>query len=147
MKVILTENVETLGKIGDVVNVSTGYARNYLIPKKLAMFATEGNVKVHEHKKRMVQAKIRKQRQEAENLARQVENLSITIPAKVGEEDRLFGSVTSAMIQEALKREGIEIDKKRILLDEPIKSLGVFNVPVKIFPEVTAKVKIWVVKE
>jgi len=147
MKVILIENVENLGGIGDAVNVSAGYARNFLIPKKLAIQATDRSLGVLEHKQRLVDQKIRKEKGEAEDLAKQMEELSLTVAAQAGEENKLFGSVTSMTIQNALKAEGYVVDKKKILLEEPIKELGIYTVTIKLHQDVTANLKVWVVKE
>ena len=148
MKVILLEDVPDLGKTGDLVNVKDGYARNYLLPRKLAIAATPKNVKAFEHQKRLAEAKIRKKKSEAQSLAERIESISLTIPQKAGEEDKLFGSVTAMTIAEYLKdQEGIIIDKRKIELSEPIKRLGVYTVPVKIHPDVTANLRVWVVKE
>lgn len=147
MKVILKESVEKLGEIGDVVSVKPGYARNYLIPQGKATEATVRNVKVLEHQKRLVQDRINKTIKTAEALAGRLASMSVTISQKVGENDRLFGSVTAMDIAEALNEEGIEIDKKKFVLEEPIKKLGVYTVPIKLHAEVTANLKVWVVEE
>lgn len=146
MKVILTEDVERVGKVGDLVEISDGYARNFLIPKKLAAEATEKNVKALEHEKRLISDKVRKEKKEALELAKKINECSITIPVKVGEEDKLFGSVTAKDIAEALSREGIKIDKKKIQLESPLKELGVFDVPIKLHQETVASLKLWIVK-
>jgi len=147
MKVILTEDVPSLGSAGSLIKVKDGYARNYLIPHGKAVMATTQNVKQLEHQKMQVQARLQKIQREAEHLARRIEAISCTIAKAAGEEDKLFGSVTAADIQTSLKNEGIDIDKKKIMLDEPIKKLGIFTVPIKLHPAVTAQVKVWVVKE
>lgn len=147
MKVILKENVEDLGQIGDLVQVKPGYARNYLIPQSKAIEATIRNVKVLEHQKKLIQDKILKTVKTAEGLAQRIESTSVTISQKVGEDDRLFGSVTAINIAESLKEEGIDVNKKKISLEEPIKKLGVYSVPIKLHPEVTANLKVWVVEE
>lgn len=147
MKVILREEVETLGNAGDMVNVAPGYARNYLIPKKLAVAATANNVKSLEHEKRMLSHRLNKARKEAEKLSVKLSNLSCTIAKQAGEEDKLFGSVTTIDIEEALKNEGFKIERKKISLTEPIKHLGIYTVDIKLHPEVIAKLKIWVVKK
>jgi large subunit ribosomal protein L9 len=147
MKVILKENVEDLGQIGDLVQVKPGYARNYLIPQSRAVEATVRNVKVLEHQKKLIQDKILKTVKTAEGLAQRIESTSVTISQKVGEDDRLFGSVTAINIAESLKEEGIDVNKKKISLEEPIKKLGVYSVPIKLHPEVTANLKVWVVEE
>jgi large subunit ribosomal protein L9 len=147
MNVILTENVAHRGTAGDMLKVKDGYARNYLIPKGMAIVATTKNIKQLEHQKRQVQAKLNKLKKESEGIAKKIEGISCTIARAAGEEDKLFGSVTSADICTSLKNEGIDVDKKKILLDEPIKSLGIFTVPIKIQTDVTANLKVWVVKE
>jgi large subunit ribosomal protein L9 len=147
MQVILLENVPSLGKAGDLVKVSDGYGRNYLIPKKKALLATEKSLKVVEHQKRQVQQRLEKGRKDAEKLGQQIENLSCTFAKTVGESGKLFGSVTSMDIENYLKENGIEVDRKKISLEEPIKNLGMFTVPIKLSPEVTAQLKVWVVQE
>ena len=147
MNVILTEDVAHLGSAGDMLKVKDGYARNYLIPKGMAILATTENVKQLEHQKRQIQSKLNKLKKASESVAQQIESISCTIARAAGEEDKLFGSVTSADIYTSLKNEGIDVDKKKILLDEPIKSLGIFTVPIKIHTDVTANLKVWVVKE
>ena len=146
MKVILLEEIPSLGKAGDAVKVAEGYGRNYLIPQKKAIEATSKNIKVWEHQKNLLKDKIGKAKKETEKLAEKIEGLSCTISKQTGEEDKLFGSVTSMDIEESLKGEGIEIDRKKILLDEPIKKLGVYTIPIKLHPEVIANLKLWVVK-
>ncbi len=147
MNIILTEDVAHRGSAGDMLKVKDGYARNYLIPKGMAILATTENVKQLEHQKRQIQSKLNKLKKESEGIAQQLESISCTIARAAGEEDKLFGSVTSADIYTSLKNEGIDVDKKKILLDEPIKSLGIFTVPIKIHSDVTANLKVWVVKE
>jgi len=147
MKIILLENVPSLGKAGDLVKVSDGYGRNYLIPQKKAMVATEKSVKVIEHQKRLVQQRIDKAKKDAEKLGRQIESLSCTFAKTVGESGKLFGSVTSMDVENYLKENGIEVDRKKIALEEPIKNLGMFTVPIKLHPEVTSHLKVWVVQE
>ena len=147
MNIILTEDVESLGSAGDLVKVKDGFARNYLIPGGKAMVATTQNVKLLEHQKQLVQARLNKLKREAELLARKIEEVSCTVAKQVGEEDKIFGAVTAADIQGSLAHEGIEIDRRKIQLDEPLKSLGIFTVPVKLHQEVTAQLKVWVVKE
>jgi len=147
MKIILLENVPSLGKAGDLVKVSDGYGRNYLIPQKKAMVATEKSVKVIEHQKRLVQQRMDKTKKDAEKLGRQIESLSCTFAKTVGESGKLFGSVTSMDVENYLKENGIEVDRKKIALEEPIKNLGMFTVPIKLHPEVTSHLKVWVVQE
>ena len=147
MDIILTEDMHNLGAAGDLIKVKDGYARNYLIPKGMAVMATTQKMKSLEHQKRQVQSKLNKKKREAEALAKRLEEVSCTVSKMVGEDDKLFGSVTSADIQKSLKNEGLDIDKRTILLSDPIKSLGIFTVPIKVHPEVTAQVKVWVVKD
>jgi len=147
MQVILLENVPSLGKAGDLVKVSDGYGRNYLIPKKKALLATEKSLKVIEHQKRQVQQRLEKGKKDAEKLGQQIEKLSCTFAKTVGESGKLFGSVTSMDIENYLKENGIEVDRKKISLEEPIKNLGMFTVPIKLSAEVTAQLKVWVVQE
>ena len=147
MKVILLEDIPSLGKAGDLVKVSDGYGRNYLIPQKKAMVATEKSVKVMEHQKRLVQQRMEKAKKDAEKLGRQIENLSCTFAKTVGESGKLFGSVTSMDVENYLKENGIEVDRKKIALEEPIKNLGMFTVLIKLHPEVTTHLKVWVVQE
>ena len=147
MKVILLENVPPLGKAGDLVKVSDGYGRNYLIPQKKAVLATEKSLKVIEHQKRLIQQRMEKTKKDAEKLGQQIENLSCTFAKTVGESGKLFGSVTSMDIENYLKENGIKVDRKKIALEEPIKNLGVSNVPIKLHPEVTTHLKVWVVQE
>lgn len=146
MNIILTENVDGLGKIGDLVKVKPGYARNFLLPRGLALEANPRNVKELEHQKRQLERKMLKLTQEAEVLKQRLEAVSSCVFAhRAGEEGKLFGSVTSKEIAEKLAAEGLEIDRKKIQLDEPIKALGEFEVPVKLQAGVTATVKVSVV--
>lgn len=147
MEVILLEDVPVLGKMGEIIKVADGYGRNYLIPKGLAKVATSKNVKALEHDKRLIEHKRNRVKKQAQKLAEKIESLSITIPQAVGEQDKLYGSVTSMDIERYLKQEGIEIERKHIELEEPIKSLGIYNINVKVHPEVSAKLKVWVIKE
>jgi len=147
MQVILLEDVLTLGKAGDLLKVSDGYGRNYLIPQKKAILATEKNLKALEHQKRQVQHRMGKTKKDAERLAQQIGELSCTFAKTVGESGKVFGSVTSMEIENYLKENGIEVDRKRILLEEPIKNLGMFTVPIKLHPELIAHLRVWVVQE
>ena len=147
MQVILLENVPSLGKAGDLVKVSDGYGRNYLIPQKKAVLATERSLKVIEHQKRQVQQRMEKTKKDAEKMAQQIEKLSCTFTKTVGESGKVFGSVTSMDIENYLKENGIGVDRKKISLEEPIKNLGVFTIPIKLHPEVAAHLKVWVVQE
>lgn len=144
MKVILKENLENLGQIGDVVKVAPGYARNYLLPKGFAIEATEKNAKALEHAKRQLAYKKNKALEAAKLLAGKLEALAINLTHQAGEEGKLFGSVTNMEIAAFLKANGIELDRKKIVLAEPIKQLGEYSVPVKIHPEVAATLKVTV---
>lgn len=146
MKVILFDNVPRLGKVGDVVNVAPGHFRNFLFPRKLAIEATPENMRVLEHRKKTMEKVTTKEKNEAETLAEKINELTIRVYLKAGENDRLFGSVTSAEIAEKMKEAGYDVDKKKIHLLEPIKSLGEFPVEIKIHPEVPAKVRVLVEK-
>jgi len=147
MQVILIEDVPSLGKIGDLVKVSDGYARNYLIPQKKAMAATGKNLKALDHQKRQVQVRLGKVKKDAQKLAQEIEALSCTITKQVGESGKLFGSVTTMDIETYLKENGIEVDRKKILLDEPLKNVGMYTVPIKLHPDMIAQLKVWVVQE
>lgn len=147
MKVILTQDIAGIGNIGDLITVKDGFGRNYLVPQGKATQATSQNMKKLEHQKRQIREKIDKAKREAERLAARIEAVSCTVAKAVGEEDKLFGSVTGMDIEASLKLEGIEIDRKKINITEPIKSLGIYNIPIKLHPEVTAILKLWVVKE
>jgi large subunit ribosomal protein L9 len=140
-------DVQPLGKRGDVVKVAPGYGRNFLLPKGMAYEYSDANVKRIEKERKILEIVQLKEKQEAEGLARRIAAVSCTIVKKVGENDTLYGSVTSAEIGEALQKEGFSIDKRKILLDEPIKALGIYAVPIKIHPEVPCELKVWVVKE
>ena len=147
MKVFLKDDVKNLGKMGDVVNVSEGYAKNFLLPKKFAVEANTKNLKEFEHNKRIIQEKSTKIKDASKATADKLSALTLKIKAKAGEEEKLFGSVTTMDIAEAFKAEGFEVDKKKILLAEPIKRLGEYTVEVKIHHEVNATVKVQVVSD
>ncbi|KAB0669438.1 50S ribosomal protein L9 [Oryzomonas sagensis] len=142
MKVILKENIETLGHIGDIVKVAPGYARNYLVPKGFAIEATEKNAKALEHAKRQLTYKKNKTLEAARSLAAKLEGLAIELIHQAGEEGKLFGSVTNMEIAAFLTEKGFDIDRKKIVLAEPIKQVGETSVPVKIHPEVVATLKV-----
>jgi large subunit ribosomal protein L9 len=146
MKVILKENIETLGHIGDIVKVAPGYARNFLIPRGFALEATTRNAKALDHAKRQMQYKKDKVLEQARQFAARIEALVLTLPHQAGEEGKLFGSVTNMELAEQLKVQGVEVDRKKILLADPIKHLGEFTVAIKIHPEVTANLKVNVTK-
>lgn len=147
MRLVLTQDVDNLGKRGDIVDVARGYGRNYLLPRRLACDATPGNVKQVEIEKVRWAKKEAQHKVAAEQIARDLARLQISIARKAGENDQLFGSVTSQDVAESLVREGFEFDKRKIELDEPLKQLGVFDVPIRLHREVLAHVKVFVVKE
>ncbi len=146
MKVILKENVEHLGSIGDIVKVAPGYARNFLLPKGLAIEATEKNAKALDHTKRHLEYKKNKVLEAAKQLVAKIEALTLSITHQAGADDRLFGAVTNMELAEHLKAQGLEIDRKRIVLAEPIKHLGDFTAVVKVHPEINAVLKVSVTK-
>jgi len=147
MRVILTTDVESVGKMGEIKEVKNGLARNYLIPKKLAIIATPGNMKVWEQKSNIINKREEALKVEAQGFASKLDGTSVTIPAKVGEEEKLFGSVTSQNISEALKELGFEVSRKDIKLESPIKALGTHDVSVKLYQEVEAIISVTVVGE
>lgn len=147
MQVILREEIDTLGKIGDVVKVADGYARNYLVPMKKAIEATPKNVHAMDHAKKMVSDRLRKLKKEATAEADKIKAVSVTIKVKTGEEGKLFGAVTSKDIAEAVQAQGVVIDKRKIVLDEPIKRVGDYTVTVKLHADITAEIKVSVVAE
>ncbi len=147
MKIILTQDVEGLGKKWDIVTVKDGYARNYLIPKGYAIEATKGNIRMIEEIKRQTAHKRAHELENARELARRLESLELVIPARVGEENRIFGTITTQRIAEELAKHGIQVDRRQITLDEDIRTLGVYTATVKLHPEVEAKVRIQVVPE
>ncbi len=147
MKVILLNTIDRLGKAGEIVSVKEGYARNYLIPNNKARVATPGNMKILDALKKKQAAEELKKLEEAQILAGKISSLSLTITAQAGEEEKLFGSVSNEDIAGSLAEQGITIDKKEIVLDEPIKKLGSYQVTVKIHPEVKANLRVWVVKK
>lgn len=147
MKVILKEDMRKLGKIGQIVDVADGYARNYLVPKGLAVEANTKNIRSMEHAKKIIQEKSKKLKDSAQDFASRISSITLTIKAKAGEEEKLFGSVTTMDIAEALLNEGIEIDKKKISLEEPIKRLGSYSVQIKLHPDVSVPLNIQVIQE
>lgn len=147
MKLILRKDIEKLGKVGDVINAKDGYARNYLIPRDIAFVANESNVKALEEEKKQVARKTEKEKKSSEALAGELEKISVTIKMKVGEDEKLFGSVTSQMIADALKEKGVILDKRQIELEDTLKTLGIFDVNVKLAGGVAGKVKVWIVRE
>jgi large subunit ribosomal protein L9 len=147
MEVILKEDVAKLGNRGDVVKVAEGYGRNYLLPRKLAIEASQSNKAVIEQMKQSAIRRSAVEKSDAEALAKQLEAVSLTFERKAGEKDHLFGSVTSSDVADALEKKGFNIDRRKIQLSEPLKSLGDFEVPIKLHRDTTAKVKVTVKKE
>lgn len=147
MEVILNQDVEGVGKAGATVRVKDGFARNFLFPKCLAIPLTESNIKNLEQEKQRKSLGLEKEKKVAQELKDKLDTLSLTIPVLIQEKDKLYGSITPLEIQRALKEEGYNIDKNFIILEEPIKSLGIYQVPIKLHPEVCAQVKVWVVKK
>jgi large subunit ribosomal protein L9 len=147
MKVILKEDVNKIGSMGQIVTVADGFARNYLVPKGLAVEANIKNMKSLEHAKKVIQEKAKKVKTSVQDFADRLSKITLVIKAKAGEEGKLFGSVTTMDIAEQLKNEGIEIDKKKISLDEPIKRIGTYAVSVRLHPEVDTQINLQVVEE
>jgi len=142
MKLILKQTVDSLGKMGEIVNVANGYANNYLLPKGLGLLTTPRNVRELEHLKKVVADKIKKEKHQMEESAKKIAALSLVIPVQVGEEGQLFGSVTARDIADALLAQGVEIDRHNIVLEKPIKELGSFFVGIKMAHDITAQVKV-----
>ena len=147
MKVILKQRVEKLGQTGDLVNVKDGFARNFLFPRNIALAASAANLKVVETFKASKGAQEEKEKQKALELAQKLEKASFTLSCEATGDDKLYGSIDVSEIAGLLKNEGCDIDKKNVLLDEPIKSLGVFPIEVKLHPQVSAKIKVWIVRK
>lgn len=147
MKVILREDVPDLGAAGETISVKNGYGRNYLIPRNLAIPATKANLKAIEEVHKQAEIRSRKRRREADTIKEKIEKLSISVEVLVGEDEKLFGSVTSGDIAELMVKEGVIVDKRNIELENPIKVLGVYSVPVKVDKDVKAALKLWVIKK
>jgi len=147
MEIILRQAVENLGKTGDVVNVKPGYARNYLLPHGLAYEATPGNLKRIQQERDRLEAAENERRGTAQGLAERLEQVSLTFSARVGEEGKLFGSVTAADIAQQLEAQGYHVEKRQIDLHEPIKALGVYRVPIRLHADVKPEVRVWVIKQ
>ena len=147
MKVILREDVPHLGEPGAIINVKPGYARNYLIPQGLAELATSRNIKMMEHQLTLIKRQIDAAQAEADQVRNRLSEVSVTITKPSGENEKLFGSVTTRDIEAALKEEGITIDRRRVVIAEPIKALGVYTVQLKLYGGEMADLKVWVVKE
>ena len=147
MEVILREHVDNLGRRGEVVKVAAGYARNYLLPRKLALPATEGNKQHVARERRIMESREAEEKSRAEAIAARLGSVPVSIARRVGETDQLYGSVTAGDISDFLKEKGFEIDKRKLILPEPIKTLGEHDVPLKLHREVTVALKVHVVKE
>lgn len=147
MEVILREDVEKLGSRGELVKVSSGYARNFLLPKRLAVAATDSNKKIVEQERQAHLRREAKEVSDASDLGKMMANVSVTIAQKAGENDQLFGSVTTKDIAESLEKQGYTIDRRKIVLDEPIKTLGEYKVPIRLHKDVTAEITVHVTKE
>lgn len=147
MKIILKEELKNLGKEGDIIEVADGFGRNYLVPKGLAVIANSENIKLVTKEKELKRHRAEKTKREAEELAQKITKTSCSVTRKSGESEKLFGSVTTQDIAEALLNQGINIDKKNILLEEPIKTLGDFTIPIKLHPDVVAQLSLSVIKE
>jgi large subunit ribosomal protein L9 len=146
MRVVLRKDYEKLGKAMDIVTVKDGYARNFLIPSGIAVLATAGNVKTVAEVRKVGERREEKRQKYARQLAKRVEQVPCTIAVEVGEEDKMFGSVTAQEIADFLKKEGFDISRQAIELDEPIREIGVYNVKINLYKDVGAKLKVWVVK-
>jgi len=147
MRVILRENLDNLGKAGEVVSVRAGYGRNYLLPNGLAVPATEKDEARLQHERRLIAQRVAKLAKQLQSEAEQLSQVSVSLARAVGEEDKLYGSVTNRDIAQALAEQNLKVDARKILLDEPIKTLGMTEVPIKLGHDVTAKIKVWVVKK
>ncbi len=147
MKVILKEDVPNLGRKGDIVEVASGYGRNYLIPKKIALEVTPSNLKMIEIERKAILKRLEKEKLSAEEFAQSLQKVKLTFHRKSGEKDVIFGSVTSLDIQKSLKDLGFNVDKRKILLEEPIKRLGNYTVPIKVYHDLTAEINVEVLKE
>lgn len=147
LKVVLRSDVAGIGKAGDLKQVKDGFARNYLFPRNLAAVATEQALKQIEQEQKKRQAKQTQEKKKAEELSARLNGVSLTMTVEVNEEEKLYGSLSQQDIQKALSTEGIDLDKKCILLESPIKDLGIYDIDIKLHPEVGAKIKVWVVKK
>ena len=147
MKIILTADVDTLGNAGDVVEVKDGYARNFLLPRSVALIANDRNMAVYEKVRQQREARASRAMRDAETLAEALKEVSCNVAVRAGEEDRIFGSVTTQQIAGALGDLGFDIDRRDIELEEPIRALGVYDVPIRLYAGLTVSVKVWVVRE
>ena len=147
MKVILKKKYESYGEVGEVITVKSGFARNFLIPNGIAMAATESNMKIIVQERKQLEAAEQRAVADAQTLKEKLETVSVTAELQVGEEEKVFGAVTAQNIADLLKEKDFEIDRRKIVLEEPLKALGVYEVPIKLHPDVEAKIKVWVVKQ
>ncbi len=147
MDVILSQNIEKLGKIGDTVKVKDGYARNFLFPQKKACVATEANLKLIAQQKKKKQEQYDKEKQSAQNFAEKLSKVSCTVNVEVNDLDKLYGAVSEAEILKALEVEGVTVEKKQLVIENPLDQLGIFEIGVKLHPEVIAKIRVWVTKK
>ena len=146
MDIILLSDYDNLGKAGDVVSVKPGFARNMLIPKGIALRASKRNLAIAKEQKQVTQMRMDRELASSEQLAKKISNTEITIEAQVGDEDKMFGSITNQDIQKSLKEKGLEVERSAIMLDEPIKNLGIYHVKINISPNVNGDVKVYVIK-
>jgi len=146
VRIILLQDFEGLGKAGEQIDVKDGYARNFLFPKGLALKADKNSIKRFHEMARLKDKKKDRALKQSRELAEKLQAVSLTVPVQVGEEDRVFGAVTSIEIAQQLKDKGYDIDKRQIILEEPIKSLGIFEIPIKLHSEITTNIKLWVIK-
>jgi large subunit ribosomal protein L9 len=147
MKIILKDDVKSIGSMGHIVDVADGFARNYLVPRGLAVEANVKNIRALEHEKKVIQEKAKKIKISAQDFSEKISDMTLVIKAKAGEEGKLFGSVTTMDIAEEMKNQGIEIDKKKISMDEPIKRIGEHTVNIRLHPEIVTHVKVQVIEE
>jgi large subunit ribosomal protein L9 len=147
MEIILNQDVDRIGKAGTIIKVKDGFARNFLIPNGLAVSLTPANLKKLEQEKQRKALKLTKHKKDAEELKEKISALSLTMPVLTHDEEKLYANITAQDISAALKEEGLDIDKSCIVLDEPLKSLGIYEVPINLHPEVSLKVKVWIVKK
>ena len=147
MKIILKETIDKLGKAGTIVDVKPGYGRNFLIPQGKANLATDSSLRAYNEEKKLIERRASKEKKAAEALADKLSKISVTSAVQVGEEERIFGSVTNQNIADLLKAQGFDIDRRKIMLDDGLKALGVYDVSIKLHPEVDATIKVWVVRE
>ncbi|MDO9547562.1 MAG: 50S ribosomal protein L9 [Candidatus Marinimicrobia bacterium] len=146
MRIILLQDFEGLGNAGEQLDVKDGYARNFLFPKGLALKADKNSIKRFQEMARLKDKKKDRALKQSRELAEKLQAVSLTVPVQVGEEDRVFGAVTSIEIAQQLKDKGYDIDKRQIILEEPIKALGIFEIPIKLHSEITASIKLWVIR-